>query len=101
MLLNKNNTKWIFLCGISSEENNKLRHLKDIAFGVLTLQHKGVNSNQIEILIDEFNGYEDDEFVETYLSQYSIKSHTDLHQEITSVKEENLVLIVLGHGNEF
>lgn len=100
MNLKNTNTKWLFVCAIAHEKKNKSRHLKDISFGVFALLKNKIPVKNIEIIIDEFEGYEDEIFVQQMLCQFDIKGIDKLDSIIKECQNENFVVIFLGHGNE-
>lgn len=100
MNLKNNNTKWLFVCALAYERKDKSRHLKDVAFGIFALLKNKIPTENIEIVIDEFDGYEDEIFIQQMFCSFEIKSMDKLEQIISECQNENLITIFLGHGNE-
>lgn len=100
MNFKNHNTKWLFVCAIAHEKKNKARHLSDVAFGVFALLRNKIPKNNIEIVIDKFDGFEDEVFIQQMLCTFEIKSINTLENIIKECTNENLVSIFLGHGNE-
>lgn len=96
MQLLSNDTLWIFL--LASSREVEVRHIYDIAFGVCSLEHKGIKSKNIRLVIDgdketilaNIKNYIENEY-EIYPSSY-------LKTIIKNSSHNNIVVFVTGHG---
>ncbi len=100
MAITKNNTHWVFICGIKSEHKNVDRHLKDIAFSLAVLKGVGVPNTNISIFIDPVDVSIGSDPLNDLLLEHTINAIDDF-QAITESKDslENIVIIVNGHGS--
>lgn len=100
MTLHKDNTRWLFLCAVYHEKKDKERHLYDLSFAVFSLLSKKIPLEKIDIIIDSDINSIKNKFISSILSRFIIYKENKLNDLILSSKESNLILIVLGHGNE-
>ena len=100
MAITKNNTHWVFICGMKSERKNVDRHLKDIAFPLAVLKGIGVPISNITIFIDPVDVLITSDSLNDLLLEHTINP-VDQFQEITEGKNslENMMIIVNGHGS--
>jgi hypothetical protein len=95
-LLN-NHTRWIFLLPASPEAEE--RHIYDVAYGVFCLEKKGIEPEDITIIIDG-----DKDRIMALLqiastNQYQIYNSSDLNVILQSNTHDNIIFFVTGHGS--
>ncbi|MCT7573530.1 hypothetical protein [Aliarcobacter butzleri] len=100
MILQKDNTKWLFLCAIHYEERNKERHLFDLCFALFTLLSKNIPISNISVLIDTEINFQINPFIQEILSKFQIFDEKLLSKLVSETEQKNIILTVIGHGSE-
>lgn len=100
MNFEKNNTKWVFFLGSSSEPDN--RHIFDLAYGINCLESTGISKENIEIYIDGSNRANIEKLANTGSSEnYDIKTSADFFHSMGENTHENMIMFVSGHGSPY
>ncbi|MBM1205896.1 hypothetical protein [Pseudomonas fragi] len=91
------NTKWVLF--LSAKNEPEIRHINDIAYGVLCLEKAGVSISDIAIYIDGSDRASIENFLKSGTSsQINIKESKDFFTDQTNNEHENIVMFVTGHG---
>ncbi len=93
-VISKSNTDWGFY--LSSTEEEDVRHMFDVIFGVDILLKKGVAKENIHIWA---NHPMKKEVFETYKKDLIISEIEDFKSEASKLLKENFILVVGGHGD--
>jgi hypothetical protein len=88
---------WIFLLPASPEAEE--RHIYDIAYGVFCLEKKGINPENITIMIDGDKKRITALMQIASANQYQIYNSSDLNTILQNNTYGNIILFVTGHGS--
>lgn len=91
------NTKWVLF--LSAQKEPEIRHVADLAFGVLCLEKAGVSISDIAIYIDGSDRTSIENFLKSgTASQFNLKESKDFFVDQANNTHENVVMFVTGHG---
>lgn len=94
------NTKWILF--LSAKNEPEVRHINDIAYGLLCLEKAGISIIDIAIYIDGSDRASIENFLKSgSSSQITIKESKDFFTDQANNTQENIILFVTGHGGPF
>lgn len=94
------NTKWVLF--LSAKNEPEVRHINDIAYGLLCLEKAGVSIKDIAIYIDGSDRASIENFLKSGTSsQVIIKEPKDFFTDQGNNTYENVILFVTGHGGPF
>lgn len=94
------NTKWVLF--LSAKNEPEVRHINDIAYGLLCLEKAGVSITDIAIYIDGSDRASIENFLKSGTSsQIIIKESKDFFTDQGNNTYENVILFVTGHGGPF
>lgn len=94
-------TSWVLFLG-SHSGTPEDRHLLDLAFGLVSLESAGIPSQAIQIFVDGHDRKAIKNLVEIgSTNNYDIKETKDFFDNLGTNNNQNLVLFITGHGNQF